>query len=308
MNEQLLTRLWPWLPTFRVIAETEHLGRAAAQLHVVPSAVSRTLALLEETLGAQVFDRVGRRIRLNERGRGLLMATHHATEALERAVSTPTPQAPFQGLLRLGTLGVLTNEVVLPVVLELCREHPNLAPALRTVRASEANHLLAARELELACVYDPTSLEGIVSTELGPLPNAIFCGRGHPLFGRRVSLARVLEHPFSAPMSGDHGTPMDNWPLHLSRRVGMRISLLSTNLEVAVSGTFVTVLPEIVARPEVAKGRLWCLERHTVPPTIAFVMCRDDDRQRAEVLTLTNALRARVRALSPGGRAGRPRT
>lgn len=289
-----LAQLWPWLPTFRAIAETEHIGRAAARLHVVPSAVSRTLTLLEDRLGARVFDRVGRRIKLNARGRTLLAATTLALETVERAVSAPDA-GPFEGPLRLGSLGVLTNSVLLPVVLELRRAHPKLAPTLRTTRASEAMHLLAARELDFACVYDPTSLEGVVAVELGPLPNAVYCGRGHPLFGRRPSLEGLLAHEFSTPLSGDSGTPMDNWPLHLPRRVGLRISLLSTNLEVALSGAFLTVLPEVAAEQEVAAGRLWRLRGEVVPPTVAFAMFRAEERTRPEVVTLTGLVRDRVR-------------
>lgn len=302
-----LAQLWPWIPTFRAVAETEHIGRAAERLHVVPSAVSRTLTLLEDRLGAPVFDRVGRRIKLNERGRGLLQAANYATEALERAVTAPR-LAPFEGPLRLGSLGVLTNSVLLPVVLELRETYPAVLPSLKTVRASEAMHLLAARELDFACVYDPTALDGVVSVELGALDNAVYCGRGHPLFGKRVNQQRLIEHAFSAPMSGDSGTPMDNWPLDVPRRIGLRITLLSTNLDVSLSGAFVTVLPEVIAEPEVRAKRLWRLDRTLVPPTTAFAMFRASEHERVEVVELTRRLAQRVRDVRRLGRADRPRT
>ena len=48
--------VWNWLPTFRAVAETEHVARAAEILHVSPPAVSRTIKLLEDHLGTKLFD------------------------------------------------------------------------------------------------------------------------------------------------------------------------------------------------------------------------------------------------------------
>ncbi len=51
-----LRDIWAWIPVFRVVAETEHLPTAAARLHVSPSALSRTVRLVEDTLGEELFD------------------------------------------------------------------------------------------------------------------------------------------------------------------------------------------------------------------------------------------------------------
>ena len=44
----LVERIWNWLPAFRAVAETEHLPTASDLLHVTPSALSRTIRLLEQ--------------------------------------------------------------------------------------------------------------------------------------------------------------------------------------------------------------------------------------------------------------------
>ena len=48
---QRLHRFWSWLPAFSAVAETQHLPSAALKLHVSPSALSRTIRLLEDDLG-----------------------------------------------------------------------------------------------------------------------------------------------------------------------------------------------------------------------------------------------------------------
>ncbi len=61
--------LWGWLPAFRATAETGSLSAAARMLEVSPSAVSRSLKLLEEEIGEALFDRVeGSALRLNPAG------------------------------------------------------------------------------------------------------------------------------------------------------------------------------------------------------------------------------------------------
>jgi len=54
---------------FWVVAKCGGIGRASEQLHLTPQTISGQITLLEESLGAALFDRVGRHIALNETGR-----------------------------------------------------------------------------------------------------------------------------------------------------------------------------------------------------------------------------------------------
>jgi len=57
------------LQYFQVVAEQENLTRAAEILHISQPALSASISKLEKELGVQLFDRVGRRIQLNQYGR-----------------------------------------------------------------------------------------------------------------------------------------------------------------------------------------------------------------------------------------------
>lgn len=54
---------------FQSVAQQENLTKAAELLHVSQPALSTSLSKLERELGVQLFDRVGRRIQLNQYGR-----------------------------------------------------------------------------------------------------------------------------------------------------------------------------------------------------------------------------------------------
>lgn len=62
---------------FWVVAKCGSIGRASEQLHLTPQTISGQLTLLEEALGYRLFNRVGRRLELNDAGR---MAFSYADE------------------------------------------------------------------------------------------------------------------------------------------------------------------------------------------------------------------------------------
>lgn len=65
-----------YLKYFKKIAEYEHITRAAQELHVAQSALSRVLKSLETELGVKLFDRSGKNIILNKNGKIMLEYTN----------------------------------------------------------------------------------------------------------------------------------------------------------------------------------------------------------------------------------------
>jgi DNA-binding transcriptional LysR family regulator len=291
---QQVQRIWPWIPVFKVVAETEHLPTAAQRLHISPSALSRTVRLIEETLGQELFVRTARRIVLNATGRRLLEAVRRSMLSLERALPEVL-ESSFSGAYRVSSLGVLTDYVVLPALLALRVSHPAVLPALTTLTSRDANRQLASGLVEVAFYYDATAMDGIVCRRIGAHTNSVYCGRGHALFGkRRVTRPRLLEHEFSVAAIGDRGTPMDSWPVDVPRRIGFQILMLSSNLNVALSGKFLTVLPDLVAEPHARAGRLWHLDSEIVPDTDVFAACRAEDSMSSITLAVIRACEERL--------------
>src|ERR1041384_5217542 len=69
------------------VAETDSFTRAAERCLVVQSALSHQIARLERELGAKLFERTSRRVRLTPAGAAFLPAAQQSVQAAERAVS-----------------------------------------------------------------------------------------------------------------------------------------------------------------------------------------------------------------------------
>jgi DNA-binding transcriptional LysR family regulator len=293
MLVQLRRNLWNWLPTFLEIALAGSVVAAAGRLGLTPAAVSRTLGLLEDALGAQVFNRVGKQLVLNAAGIALRDAVREATRAVDVGLSETTGD-PFLRPLRIASLGVLT-ELVVPCLLELKRDHATLVPEHLNLGAGEATQLLVRGRVDAAFYYEEVTAERLLIERLGQLGASVYCGRGHPLFAARAAaLADVLAHPFSVPRIGDAGKTRDGWPSDVPRRVGMRIDLLRSNLTVALSGLLLTVLPDVTAAPHVRAGELRRLPAPAVPAIDVFVARHRDSLGRRPVELMIAAVRRRV--------------
>src|SRR5262245_3123065 len=81
------------LLAFIASARTESFTRAAQQVSMTQSAVSRQVQTLEELLGVSLFHRIGRRVVLTDVGR---MYLRELTRPLERIRSTTMQAIAFQ--------------------------------------------------------------------------------------------------------------------------------------------------------------------------------------------------------------------
>lgn len=96
--QRRLGALWHWLPAFRATAETGSVSAAARLLDVTPSAVSRSLKMLEAEIGAPLFARKdGASLRLNAAGDALFAQVRAAMRLIDDGLphrAVPRRRAP----------------------------------------------------------------------------------------------------------------------------------------------------------------------------------------------------------------------
>lgn len=289
-----LMRVWNWLPAFRVVAETEHLPTASQELHVTPSALSRTIKQLEDELGEPLFQRVGRRLVLSPSGRELLASVREAMLKLEQGLSAVSV-TQFVGPLRIATGGPLSTMLLLPALKSLRDTHPLLVPHVASSDPEVVRSLLVSRLLDLA-VLDRVIPGGdhLTVHELGRIGWGIYCGDRHPLFREaQPSMELVLRHSFVAPPEEED----DVWPRHLARDLGMVVGDLALAVNVCASGELLALLPDPLARAWTGDGMLRRLPLDAAPPRGVYAVHRELPGPQGPTAALVDLLRASLRAL-----------
>ena len=79
------------IDVFVAVADSGSFSAAAERLNLTGSAVSKSVARLEERLGARLFNRTSRRLALTDAGRGLV---ERATRMQHRGIGARGQQQP----------------------------------------------------------------------------------------------------------------------------------------------------------------------------------------------------------------------
>ena len=87
------------LRSFQSVANLLSFNKAAAQLHYAQSSISAQVQALEEELGVQLFDRLGRKVQLTEMGVQLLQYTDKILDLVDETHSEVARDKAPQGAL-----------------------------------------------------------------------------------------------------------------------------------------------------------------------------------------------------------------
>ncbi len=91
---------------FITVAQLENMSQAAELLHMSQSSLSKSISNLEEALGMTLFDRKGKKIVLNARGRRFLACSRQMFQELELAVTDMKALAGISSQrIRVGVAG-----------------------------------------------------------------------------------------------------------------------------------------------------------------------------------------------------------
>ncbi|GAA3487198.1 LysR substrate-binding domain-containing protein [Streptomyces cremeus] len=186
---------------FRTVARYEHMSRAAEELHVAQPSLSRTVARLEADLGMPLFDREGRRIRLNQYGAIFLRHVERALSELDdgrRAVR----EARDTGLGRVAVASE-TLLTITPALGSFRAAHPRADVRLHQSDAPEMDRRLRTREVDFCLASQPLSGAHLETVELAREEVLLAVPYGHRLAGRRsVTIPEVADEPFVTTRRG----------------------------------------------------------------------------------------------------------
>lgn len=181
------------LEVFAAIADAESVTRASDALAMSQSAASQALAQLEGALGAALFDRVGRRLQLNENGRSLL----------PRARALLDEAAALQGMfgsavlsLRLGASTTIANYLLPQRLAVLRRDWPQCKVALQVANTRDIVAAVAALRVDFGLIEGPCHHPELHATPWLQDELVLIAARDHPLARQPLSRERLAAAPW----------------------------------------------------------------------------------------------------------------
>ncbi len=144
------------LKTFVSVAHCSSFSLAAEALFLSQPAVSKRVALLEESLNVKLFDRIGHKVSLTEQGKALLPKAQGILlelEDLRRAMSTLKNEV--KGDLTIGASHHIGLRRLPPLLKRFSKQYPEVNLDIRFVDSEEAHDAVFQGELELAVVTIP---------------------------------------------------------------------------------------------------------------------------------------------------------
>ena len=249
------------LTCFAAFARHMSVTRAAEELSLTQSAVSRQIKNLEDLLGRPLVEKVRQRLLLTEYGRRYVEEISPLLDQLEAA--TQRISATSSGRLRVGAEPSLTTRWLLPKL----KAYGLLHPELELQVMSDLHRLYGLLEgFDLAVLFGDGHWPGFEATrlmggEMVAVCTAELLQRHGPVIERRDILRYPLLHHSALADQGKSSTQI--WlqsaglsPREIDALPGQRLEHFQFVLDAALHGLGITVLPRYFVAPEVEAGRL----------------------------------------------------
>ena len=183
---------------FVVLAEELHFGRAARRLSISQPPLSVAIRQLEESVGARLFDRNSKEVRLTPAGDALLASARALLrQAEEAALEARDVSQGSAGRLRIGFVGAMLYRGLPQALRKFQAKHPAVRITLSELNSGEQISELLHDRLDFGFVHTSRMPAELRHVLLMSEPFVACLPVGHRLARRRtVPTASLRDEPF----------------------------------------------------------------------------------------------------------------
>ncbi|ADW72963.1 MULTISPECIES: DNA-binding transcriptional regulator YeiE [Rahnella] len=181
------------LEVFAEVLKSGSTTQASVVLSLSQSAVSAALADIEGQLGVQLFDRVGKRLVINEHGRLLYPK---ALALLEQAGEIERLFNHDNGSLRIGASSTIGNYMLPAMIADYRLDFPNTPLELNVGNTNDVINAVADFRVDLGLIEGPCQMPELITQPWLDDELVVFVAPENPLAGRVVSLESLAREPW----------------------------------------------------------------------------------------------------------------
>ena len=181
------------LECFVAVANFLNFSRAAEQLRITQPAVSYQVNTLEDELGAKLFERTSKAVRLTQAGylfwqyaNDILKLTGMSKARVKESLET-LPQ-----VLGIGCRNFLELRALEPVLHRFHQAVPHVQPQLRLIPFASLENLLEDGEIQVLFTLEQPPSKGVFQS-IRDCPLMCYCSPRHPLADRESVTVEALQ-------------------------------------------------------------------------------------------------------------------
>lgn len=274
---------------FVAAAETLSVTRAAERCRVAQPSLSQQIARLERSIGARLFDRLGRGIALTDAGRALLPRARRILAEVRDAEANVQREAEEgsggAAAVAVGAIPTVAPYILPAAIKALRADHPECEPTIREAFTRDLVELVLENQLDCAITSTPIDDDRLDVQVLAHEELVVAMPASHALAGRaQIGWADLRTEPV-VTLDEMHclGRQIQGFCSVRSSasRVVCRTTQLATIFELVALGLGVSIVPEMAARHHgTRRWRYAHLSQHKPIRQIAMVWRGDRQRPR----------------------------
>lgn len=248
------------LEQFVALARTRNFTRAAAELNLSQSALSRAIQKLEDQVGQPLFERKPREVVLTDLGELLLDRAKEILKLVEDTFSLLS-EAGRHGRIRLGAIPTIAPYFLPGLLRSFAEEQPDISVVVMEDTTENLIRRCSHGEIDLAILALPLIAKYLQIESLFDEELLLVVPSGHPLAsGKPITAEAVEAYPFV--MLNEAHCLSDNIASYCRQQSVQpvtveRISQLATVQELVALDHGVSIIPEMARRVDVDDRRVY---------------------------------------------------
>lgn len=248
------------LRIFKIVCEEESITKAAERLFITQPAVSNTISELESHLNVYLFDRISRKIYLNETGKLFLEKVIRLLDLyddLEQSVKELEDNAT----IKIGSSITIANFILPKAIVDFETIYNNTPTKVIVGNAGKIEEMLYNNEIDLGLIEGVIYNEGLIKVPFSSYKLSIICSPKHKLaLEEPVDINKLIQERLLLREKGSAIRDVFDSALLLHNlRVNPEwTSINSQALIYAVKQNLgISVLPKILVEEEINSGEIF---------------------------------------------------
>ncbi|WP_027632070.1 LysR family transcriptional regulator [Clostridium hydrogeniformans] len=247
------------LRIFKIVCEEETITKASEKLFMTQPAVSNAISELEDYLGICLFDRISRRLYLNETGKLFLEKTIKLLDLYDD-LEKNTKELEMNATIKIGSSITIANFLLPKVIEKFETVHKNTPTKIIIDNAREVEEKLINNEIDLAL------LEGVIyNDQLIKIPFSSYrliaiCSPKHKFaLQKSITVSDLIKEKLLLREEGSAIRDTFDSAL-LLHNISVEPKWISVNSQALIRAVEqnlgVSILPKILVEDEISKGKI----------------------------------------------------